>query len=99
MSPFSVTDELLKKHLNVLYTVLEPRVIADEMFQAGQISVNDHDYLTNDPKKYRRMMNLLDVLKQKQLYAHFLCILEFLQYTSVLATLITDIQLTNVACK
>lgn len=90
--PFSVSDELLKKHLHLLYTVLEPRAIADEMFQAGQISCNDHDNISDDPTKYKRMRNLLDVLKRKKLYAPFLCLLESLHYASLLETLSNDRQ-------
>lgn len=84
---FSVSDELLRKHFYLLYTVLEPRAIADEMFQAGQISCNDHDGIADDRRKYKRMRNLLDVLKRKNLYSPFLCLLESLNYTSLLETL------------
>ncbi|XP_065935063.1 uncharacterized protein [Magallana gigas] len=90
--PFPVSDELLRKHFHLLNNVLEPRDIADEMFQAGQISVNDHDDITDDLKKYNRMENLLDVLKRKQLNAPFLCLLESLNYTSLLESLSTDRQ-------
>lgn len=99
MPSFSVTDELLKKHFHLLYTVLEPRDIADEMFQACQISVNDHDHITDNPKKEKRIRNLLEVLEQKQLYASFLCIVKSLQYTSLLETLNTDRQSENYPCK
>lgn len=89
---FSVSDELLRKHFYLLYTVLEPRAIADEMFQAGQISCNDHDGIADDRRKYKRMRNLLDVLKRKDLYSPFLCLLESLNYTSLLETLRSDRQ-------
>lgn len=79
--------------------MLEPRAIADEMFQAGQISVNDHDDIADDLKKYNRLSNLLDVLKRKQLYAPFLCLLESLNYTSLLESMITDRQLVQYSCR
>lgn len=90
--PFSVSDELLRKNFHVLCNVFEPREIADEMFQAGQISCNDHDYIADNRKKYKRMRNLLDVLKRKQLYSHFVCLLESLNYASLLETLSSDRQ-------
>lgn len=96
--PFPVSDELLRKHFHLLNNVLEPRDIADEMFQAGQISVNDHDDITDDLKKYNRMENLLDVLKRKQLNAPFLCLLESLNYTSLLESLSTDRQPVQYLC-
>lgn len=97
--PFPVSDELLRKHFHLLNNVLEPRDIADEMFQAGQISVNDHDDITDDLKKYNRMRNLLDVLKRKQLNAPFLCLLESLNYTSLLESLSTDRQPIQYLCR
>lgn len=97
--PFRVSDELLKKHFHMLYTELEPRVIADEMFQAGQISVNDHDDIVDDLKKYNRLMNLLDVLKRKQLYATFLYLLDSLNYTSLLESLSIDRQPIHYSCR
>lgn len=65
---------MLNKHFILLYTVLEPRDIANEMFQAGQISPHDHDDITNNRKKYKRLKILLDVLEIKQLYASFACL-------------------------
>lgn len=97
--PFPVSDELLRKHFHLLNNVLEPRDIADEMFQAGQISLNDHDDITDDLKRYNRMRNLLDVLKRKQLNAPFLCLLESLNYTSLLESLSTDRQPTQYLCR
>lgn len=69
------------------------------MFQAGQISVNDHDDITDDLKRYNRMRNLLDVLKRKQLNAPFLCLLESLNYTSLLESLSTDRQPIQYLCR
>lgn len=97
--PFQVSDELLRKKIYLLNNVLEPRDIADEMFQAGQISVNDHDDITDDLKRYNRMRNLLDVLKRKQLNAPFLCLLESLNYTSLLESLSTDRQPIQYLCR
>lgn len=78
---------MLNRHFNLLLNVLEPRVIADEMFQKGQITVNDHDHITDDSRKHNRMKNLLDVLKRKQVYACFACTLESLHHTALLNTL------------
>lgn len=69
------------------------------MFQAGQISVNDHDDITDDLKRYNRMRNLLDVLKRKQLNAPFLCLLDSLNYTSLLESLSTDRQPIQYLCR
>lgn len=91
----SVTDELLKKKFHLIYTVLEPREIADRMFQEGTISVNDHDYLTDNPRKEKRVRNLLYILKRKALYPYFLSVLEPFQYTSLIETLNTDRQSRN----
>lgn len=91
-----MSQEMLNKHFILLYTVLEPRDIANEMFQAGQISPHDHDDITNNRKKYKRLKILLDVLEIKQLYASFACLLESLQYTSLLETLNTDSPYINI---
>lgn len=99
MSPFSVTDKMLNKHFYLLYCMLEPSNIADEMFQAGQISFHDHDHITDARKKYKRVMNLLDVLNRKQLHASFAVLLESLEYTSLLETLGTDMPYTHILCK
>lgn len=64
----SLTHELLQKHIYVLYTELEPREIADLMFQSRYISCNDHDSITDSQQKHVRFRNLLDILKEKQLY-------------------------------
>lgn len=90
---------MLKKHFSILYTMLEPRDIADKMFQAGQITAHDHDDITNNRKKYKRLKILLDVLNRKELYASFVSLLESLQYTSLLEALNTDTPYINIPCK
>lgn len=90
---------MLKKHFSILYTMLEPRDIADKMFQAGQITAHDHDDITNNRKKYKRLKILLDVLNRKELYASFVSLLESLQYTSLLKALNTDTPYINIPCK
>lgn len=87
---FTVTDELLQKHIYILYTELEPRNIADVMFQESYISISDHDIVTDFQLKHKRLNSLLDILKKKRLYAAFVCTLEFLNYTVVLNTLKED---------
>lgn len=96
---FEVTGELLQKHFGILYTELEPRKIADLMFQDGHITIKEHNDLTACEKKHKRLKYLLSVLKTKQLYAPFLCILKFLEYKLVLETLETDKKLENPPCK
>lgn len=96
---FAVTDELLQKHFEMLYTDLEPRVIADELFQADCISVSDHDSVTDSPKKYDRLRSLLEILKRKKLHGPFLCTLESLQCDLVLKTLQTDHEFPKKPCK
>lgn len=91
-SSYSITDEMLNRHFHLLLNVLEPRVVADEMFQEGKITVNDHDHITDDSRKYNRMKNLLDVLKRKQVYANFAKTLESLHHSSLLNTMTTDTQ-------
>lgn len=92
ISNFRVTDELLKKHFDILYTDLEPREIADELFQAGLISVSDHDIVTDSPKKYNRLRSLLKILELKKLHGQFLHTLESFHCDLVLKTLKTDTQ-------
>lgn len=97
---FDVTGNLLQRHFSILYTVLEPRSIADFMFQEGHISVEEHDMMTIPPKKHKRLKNLLDILEKRQeLYVSFLCTLNFLKFTSVLETLKTDQHPENIPCK
>lgn len=96
---FEVTGKLLQRHFSVLYTVLEPRYIADFMFQEGHISVEEHDMMTIPSKKHKRLKNLLDILEnRKELYVSFLCTLNFLKFTSVLETLETDQTPVNIPC-
>lgn len=87
---FTVTDELLQKHIYILYTELEPRNIADVMFQESHISISDHDIVTEFQQKHKRLNSLLDILKRNRLYAEFVCTLESLNYAVVLNTLKED---------
>lgn len=98
-SKFTVTDKLLQKHFGFLYTVLEPREIADEMFQAGHFSTNDHDDVTDLPNRYKRLKRFLEILERKHLYAAFLEILESSQHTLVLETLRTEQPFRQEPCK
>lgn len=69
------------------------------MFQAGLFSTTDHDDVSDLIKKPKRLQSLLEILERKHLHAHFLNVLETLQYTAVLETLQTDKQLELKPCK
>lgn len=94
-----MSEEMLNKHFDLLYTVLEPRDIANVMLQEGQIHAHHHDDITNNRKKYKRLEILLKVLKKKELYTCFACILESLEYTSLLETLNNGAPYINILCK
>lgn len=96
---FKVTDELLQRHFEILYTYLEPRDIADELFQEDRISVSDHDIVTDLLKKYKRLRSLLEILKTKALHETFLSILERLHCDLVVKTLKEEKQLKISTCK
>lgn len=99
-SPVTLTHEVLQKHKYFLYTELEPREIADLMFQSGYISCNDHDSITEGQQKYVRFMSLLDILKEKHLYSEFVSTLQTsMKYISVLETFKEDGNLTITSCK
>lgn len=98
--PFTLTYELLQRHIHFLYMELEPREIADEMFQSGYIFCNDHDSVTDSQQKYVRFMSLLDIIKENQLYSQFACTLQnSMKYISVLETLQHDRQQDLGTCK
>lgn len=78
---------------------LEPRKVADEMFQSGFISISDHDDVTSIIQKHERLRKLLDVLKKNKLYASFECILKALKCITLLDTIRTDRKLKNIPCK
>lgn len=99
ISNLTVTDELLQKHFEILYTDLEPREIADELFQEGLISVSDHDIVSDSPKKYNRLRSLLKILEMKQLHGPFLFTLDCSQCDLIMKTLKTDIQFRIIPCK
>lgn len=96
---FEVTDDLLQRHFGILFTDLEPRKIADIMFQEDHISVHEHDDVTDLKKKHKRLKGLLNILKKRKLYVPFLSILESLQHKSVLETLKADKKLKSTPCK
>lgn len=99
-TPFIPTKELLQKHSAFLYLELEPREIADKMFQEGYLTLSEHDDITDLGQKYKRLRELLDIFKKKNyLYEHFWCTLQSLKYTSVLDTLQTDRIFKNELCK
>lgn len=96
---FSIDDKMLQNHLDFLYTELEPREIADEMFQASLFTPADHDYITDNPKRRKRLRNLLEILKRKRMHARFLVLLKEMQHTIVLETLRTNRQFRHDPCK
>lgn len=96
---FSVDDEMLQHHLDFLYTELEPRVIADQMFQASVFTVADHDYITDNPKRRKRLRNLLEILKKKRMHDSFLVVLKDMEHYVALKTLETNSQFRHDPCK
>lgn len=78
---------------------MEPHDIADEMFQAEDISISDHDFVTDSGMKYKRLRNLLKILRDRKKYASFIHILESLKYVSILKTLVEDKPLNKKICK
>lgn len=66
-----LSDAFLQEHFAILYKELEPREIADEMFQAGHITVSEHDDVTECTKKWKRLKCLFNILKEKELYGPF----------------------------
>lgn len=95
----TVTDQLLQNQFGYLFTELDPREIADEMFQAGHFSTSDHDYLADLPNRHKRLKSVLKILKIKHLHAPFLDVLESLHYASVIAILQTERQFIPKPCK
>lgn len=95
----TLTHELLQRHFSCLYMELEPREIADEMFQAGHLTLFDHDNVTESNQRYKRLSFLLNILMKKELYAQLVCTLQSLGYRSVLDTLQKDRKLKNKPCK
>lgn len=91
---------MLQNCFYALYTKLELGVVVDEMFQRGHISVHEHDIVTGNQKKYKRLKRFLDIIKRKKLYAQFVCILQSLQHFSVLKAVETHrLLVENIACK
>lgn len=94
-----LTDDMLEKHFALFYMELEPWDIADKMFQAGHISVSEHDDVTDYSQKHKRLRGLLDILKRKCLHAPFLSLLQSKQYTHLLETLKNERKLSYKPCK
>ena len=95
-----VTDMLLKRHFGSLFLLLEPLDIADVMFQAGHISLNEHDSVTNSNRRYERLEGLLAILSGKtELYPHFVNVVQALGYFSVLDTLKNGVPFKMETCK
>ena len=91
---------LLKRHFGSLFLLLEPLDIADEMFQAGHISHDEHDSLTGSNRRYERLEGLLGILSGKaELYPHFVNVVQSLGYFSVLDTLKNGVQFKFETCK
>lgn len=96
----TLTYELLQKHRYFLYAELEPREIADLIFQSGYISCIDHDSITDSQQKYVRFKSLLDILEEKALYSQFVNTLQdCMKYGSVLETLQEDRKPNHTPCK
>lgn len=96
---FSVDDTMLQNHFEFLYTELEPREIADEMLQASLFTPDDHDYITDNPQRRKRLRNLLEILKMKKMHAQFLGLLGKMKHTLVLETLRTGRLFRHDPCK
>lgn len=95
----TLTHELLQRHFACLYMELEPREIMDEMFQAGHLTVFEHDNVTEFNQRHKRLSCLLVILRKKNLYAQLVCTLQSLGYMSVLDTLQKDRKLKNKPCE
>ena len=88
LTDLAVTDELLRNHFGSLYLLVEPADIADELFQAGQMSDVDHDAVTCNYRRYQRLKDLLAILSENsQLYTYFGNILQSSRYSTALNTL------------
>ena len=97
---FEVTDTLLKRHFGSLFLLLEPLDIADEMFQAGYISYDEHDSVTSSSRRYERLEGLLAILSGKaELYPQFLNVVQALGPFSVLETLKKGVPFKFQTCK
>lgn len=94
-----INDELLQKHFVFLYMEMEPRVIADEMFRSEDINISDHDLVTDNGMKYKRLRNILKILRERKKYVSFINVLESLKYVSILKTLDEDKPLNKKSCK
>lgn len=89
----TTNDEMLQKHFAFLYMKLEPREVADLLFQSGHISVDEHDEVIECNRKIGRLKSLLAILKKDKLYTQFVCTLQSLECNSVLETLQRNEQL------
>lgn len=77
---------------------LEPRDIADELFQKEYISITDHDDVTFSNKKHKRLERLLKVLQDKNLNLVFCDILQS-KYSLVWKILHADLHQPRIPCK
>lgn len=96
---FTVTDKLLQNHFGCLYTGLEPREIAKEMFKTGHFSNTDYNDVTALPNKYKQLEHFLEILERKHLHVPFYDTLESGQHKLLLEALRTDQPLGHEPCK
>lgn len=96
----SVTEEMLQRHFTLCYMELEPRAIADEMFQKGHISAHEHDDVTEFTTKYKRVKELFSILRKRSgMYDHLSCVLHLLKRYSVLNKMTEKRSVTSRPCK
>lgn len=95
---FKIAGDLLHMHFKLLYMELEPRDIADKLFQEEYISINNHDDITFCRKKHNRLERLLYVLKKEKLYLVF-CHTLLSKYPLVWNTMLSDIHQPCNPCK
>ena len=96
----SITEEMLQRHFNLFYMELEPRAIADELFQKGHISADEHDDVTEFTTKYKRVKELFSILRKRSgMYDHLSCVLHLLKRYSVLNKMTEKRSVTSRPCK
>lgn len=89
---------MLQRYFKYLYMEIEPRDIADELFQKQFLSIDDHDDVTYSHKKRKRLKRLLDILNEKQLYTTLWYTLKA-KYSLVWNTLKSDNHQPLIPCK
>ena len=96
----SITEEMLQRHFNLFYMELEPRAIADELFQKGHISADEHDDVTEFTTKYKRVKELFSILRKRpDMYYHLSCVFQSLKHYSVLKKMTEKRSVTSRPCK